>query len=189
MRYSLLFSFFYISLSITVFAQDAAPSIWERSTRWERLDFVDGGFRLMSPGQLEEQIDTISVPVGEVVYHTYYLTAPTDTADNVMYMVSYCDYPEATLHSDSVDLLTEFFEVTIDEAAKAVRGELRFATDFKQQGHPGKYWRIDYLNGQASIRTRAFVVGSRFYSIQTISRSELGINPSTDRFLDGFQLY
>ncbi len=170
-------------------AQSTSSPIFERRTRWTTLDFIDGGFQVASPGPLTEKIDTVAAPVGELVYHTYFYTPPTDTADNVVYMASYVDYPAEALHSDSTELLEEFFAVTIDAATESVRGELLFATEFALKGYPGRYWRIDYLNGRASVRTRAFVVKNRYYAIQTISRSELGINPSTDRFLDSFRLY
>ncbi len=163
---------------------------WERTAaRWEAQTSVDGRFRVTAPGKLTEKVDTMATPLGEVVYHTFFFQTPVDSADNVLYMVSYCDYPEGALHPDSTELLNEFFDATVDAATESVRGELMFNTEVFLDKYPGRYWRIDYRNGKASIRTRAFLAGNRFYTVQTISRSELGINPSTDKFLDSFHIY
>jgi len=49
--------------------------------------------------------------------------------------------------------------------------------------------RMDYLNVNASIRTKAFVATDRFYIVQTVTRRKNGMNHSTDRFIDSFRIF
>ncbi|RMF01494.1 MAG: hypothetical protein D6772_04730, partial [Bacteroidetes bacterium] len=70
-----------------------------------------------------------------------------------------------------------------------VKGELLFSQQGRQGAYPYRYWRIDYLNGRASIRTKALIRDNRFYTIQTVSRRERGMNHSTDRFIESFRIF
>ena len=121
--------------------------------------------------------DTIETTIGEVPYHTYFLQAPQPEKSNVLYMVSYCDYPINAMHSDSAELIQEFFESTMDAAAFSIAGNLVYSDNIELNGYPGKFWRIDYLQGQAVIKTKAFIVENRYYNIQTVMLRKLSLNP------------
>jgi len=101
-------------------------------------------------------------------------------------MITFCDYPPGTIHSDSTELLKDFFAASVDQATSSVKGELAYQADIVQQGFPGKIWRINYLRDQAVIKTKAFMVRNRFYSIQTVTLKDMAINAASDRFFDSF---
>lgn len=162
---------------------------WEKQQNWEEYHDFDGRFRILLPAKWDHRIDSISTAVGELAYHTFWLQTPTDTSDNVMYMLSYVDYPEGALHHDSTELVTEFLDASQEEAEKKMRGEVLFSTPKVRNGYPGRYWRIDYLDGQASVRTQVFIAGNRYYAFQTVSKSKRGVNSSTDRFFDSLVLF
>jgi hypothetical protein len=103
-------------------------------------------------------------------------------------MVSYCDYPEGTFPADSTALLEEFFATTIEAATTAVDGEMIYTTDIQLKDHPGKFWRINYLDDKAVIKTKAYMVGDRYYAVQVISYQEGNINNAANRFFDSFRL-
>jgi hypothetical protein len=157
------------------------------STDWVTYESKDGQFKLATPDKLTLNIDTVETEIGELHYHTLF-TQGDQSVGNQVYMLSYCDYPEGTVHSDSTAILNDFFKTTIRTAAYMVDGELMYQTDEETFGYPGKYWRVDYRSGQAVIKTRAFVAGSRYYALQVVSTKLLHINPDTDRFFDSFQL-
>ncbi|MEM7574490.1 MAG: hypothetical protein AAF433_16420 [Bacteroidota bacterium] len=162
---------------------------WERGQYWEEVRELDGRFSVSIPATWDEQIDTIETEVGFLAYHTFFLQSPSDQADNAIYMLSYVDYPEGALHHDSTELVVEFFDVSQEEAIAIVDGELLFTTDKEKDGFPGRFWRIDYLDGAASIRTQAYVVGRRFYQIQTIAQQGRGLNDSTERFFESLEFF
>ncbi len=164
-------------------------ALWAQADSWpETLDY-EGRFGVRAPGLLVRAVDTVDTAVGPLAMHVWYRHSPdAKTAPNLFYQVLYVDYPPTALHSDSTDLLHDFFAATIEEAARSVKGEVVYQADREWQGWPGKIWRIDYLDERVVIRSRAVVVRSRFYLVQTVSWREKALNPEAERFFDSFRL-
>ena len=157
--------------------------------QWQEFKSYEGRFSVLAPGAFQQQVDSIETPVGRLAYHVFFYQPETkDSADNLIYMISYCDYPPFSLDADSTDLLNEFFEATIESAVESVDGELAYASDRPYFRYPGRIWRINYLDGQALIKTRALVAGNRYYALQTATVKNRSLNPASDRFLDSFRL-
>lgn len=156
--------------------------------KWREFKSYDGKFGVLVPGEFVERVDSIETAIGIMAYHTFFHQTKESNADNVLYMLSYVDYPEGAIHADSADLLNDFFAETIDAAVKAVKGELIYSNDWKYKDYPGKVWRIDYLDGKALVKTKAFVIKNRYYTLQTITKKERSVNFSSDKFLDSFEL-
>lgn len=155
---------------------------------WRETLSYTGRFRVIAPGHMLEKVDTIKTKLGEQVYHTFFYQSPNKRSDNLFYMVSYCDYPAGSIHSDSTEYLDEFFEVSAEEAAFSITGDLIYSQARTWNGYPGRVWRVDYLQGEAIIKTRAFLVENRYYTIQTIMLKANSLNPSTDEFFNSFYL-
>ena len=170
----------FLVTALTAFGQVGAP--------WEKIESLEGNFRLQMPGAATTKVDSITTAMGKVAYHVYFFQEPDNTADNLFYMLSYADYPDSTFHPDSTELLHEFWTTTADAAADAVDGELIYQTPENWFEHPGYRWRIQYLEDRAVVKTHAFLVEDRYYALQTISLRERTINPSTDRFFNSFRL-
>ncbi len=166
----------------------AKPSSWEQTVDWQEFSSYDGRFNVYGPGPFTEKIDSVRTPLGVLAYHSFFFQPANEQADNAVYMVSYCDYPAEAVHSDSLGLVLDFFDATQESAALSVRGDVRYSDSIAINNYPGRIWRIDYRDGRASIRTRAYVVANRYYAIQTVCKKELGLNPSSDRFLDSLRL-
>ena len=155
---------------------------------WTPYRDPEGAFSVSMPCVWQTHTDTIKTAVGELLYHTFFCQT-VDTSANELYMLSYCDYPLGTLHSDSTALLAAFFEETMASAAFSINGKLMYQTDESVQNFPGKFWRIDYRRGEAVIKTLAFVVKNRYYALLVVSKKKFHINPDSDRFFDGFKLH
>ncbi len=154
---------------------------------WKELKSFEGNFRIVTPGPMEEKVDSVHTDIGKLAYHTFFFQ-DDKMAENLFYMLSYCDYPENSVHSDSTDLLPEFFEATMESAVASVNGELLYSDEMYFQKYPGKVWRIDYLNGRAVINTRAYMIGRRYYSLQIITLKERSLNSASEKFLDSFRI-
>lgn len=154
---------------------------------WIFYESPDQRFRIAAPGPLTVQVDTITTEIGELYYHTLFYQAD-ETAANQVYMLSYCDYPQGSLHSDSTELVIDFFKETIEEAYFSINGELRYLSEEPYFEYPARFWRIDYLQGQAVIKTKAIVAGNRYYAIQVAAPKVRHINPDSERFFDSFRL-
>lgn len=155
---------------------------------WEEMTSYEGKFKISTPGQMTKKTQMIETEIGFIEYHTYLYQDESEAADNLVYLISFCDYPKNTVHSDSTALIAEFFETTIESARQSVDGELMYSSENKLKKYPGRLWRIDYNDGTASIKTQAYLVGRRFFNLQTVTRRELSMNESTNLFFDSFQL-
>lgn len=174
---------FVLTLLFFSSSQLAAQQSWQETSSYE------GRFRVLAPGPMLQKVDSIETPVGKLAYHVFFQEPEAkDSADNLIYMVSYCDYPAFTLHSDSTELLEEFFETTIESAVESVGGELAYSSERPYREYPGRIWRIDYLEGQAVIKTRALVAGNRYYALQTATLRSRSLNTASERFMDSFRL-
>lgn len=162
---------------------------YEESVRWEQVDDLDGRFRIETPGAFEHRIDTFDTAVGKQYFHTYFFKVPEiDRAENLIYVLSYVDYPPGALHQDSTDLVQELLISTEESAAEALRGEVVYATEREVGGHPGRIWRIDYKDGEASARTLALVAGGRYYELKTFALTGRGLSEASDKFFRSFRL-
>ena len=155
---------------------------------WQEFKSLEGAFRVIVPGEMKEKTNTIQTTIGTLEYHTFIYQDEDKDADNVLYMVSYCDYPNNTIHSDSLELINDFFKNTIESSVQSIDGELAYSTAVKLYEYPGRLWRINYNGAQATIKTKAFMVKQRYYAIQAVTYRDKSLNPSMDRFLDSFQL-
>lgn len=153
---------------------------------WQEYQSYEGQFAVSVPGQMKEVVQRVQTQLGELEYHVAVFRDNAKDAQNLMYMVSFVEYPEGSIHSDSTDLAAEFLDVTVEESALSVNGELMYQNDIRVQGQPGKLWRVDY--GDGVIRSKAFVKGQRFYTIQTVCTQENSMNAASDQFLSSFRL-
>lgn len=185
----LVFGLLFGLVSISVFGQEEVPAEEVKAPIiWEETVSYAGRFRVKTPGFMTEKSDTIGTKLGDQIYHTFFYQSPDKQSDNLFYMVSYVDYPEGTMHMDSVELLQEFFEVSAEEAAFSISGDLVYSQPQDYQSYPGYIWRVDYLKGAAIIKTRAFLVDNRYYNVQVIMLRENSLNPSSEKFFDSFYL-
>ncbi len=184
MIHSMFKFFFFFIFSIT----SSGIALTQTFSSWVPTNSYDGRFQVLSPGLMIEKTDSIETPLGKLAYWVHFYQPEDKTADNLLYMISWCDYPEGSIHADSVEMLEEFFNATMESAAFSVKGSVVYSDAYKMEEYPGRIWRIDYLDGNAIIKTRAFVVGSRYYALQTVSRKERHLNILGEKFFDSFRL-
>lgn len=189
MHIRILFLLFWTLCGWSLYGQDeAVVEAAKREVIWEETVSYSGRFQVNVPGYMTQKADTITTKLGELVYHTYFYQSPDKKADNLFYMVSYVDYPSGAMHMDSVELLEEFFQVSAEEAAFSITGDLVYSHPQDWNGYPGYIWRVDYLKGEAVIKTRAFLVENRYYNIQVITLKANSLNPAADKFFNSFYL-
>jgi len=162
---------------------------YAQDSDWKVFYTYEGKFKVEVPGGLmEEKERVIYTDIGEITYVTYFYQPTEKKAENVLYSVSYCDYPLYSIHSDSTAILEDFFNNTVTSAKKSVFGEVRFAENINYIDYPGKLFRIDYLQGTATLKSKTFLVENRFYNIQIATTRGKSLNDAADKFLDSFHL-
>ncbi len=164
----------------------ACPAVFGQ---WQEFRSLEGKFRILVPGELTHRVDSLSTPLGSLAFHTFFFQPERQDAENLFYGISYCDYPPNSIHSDSTALLEEFFQATMEEAAESVGGDLIYSAPETLDGYPGRVWRVEYGEGKVAVRSRAFLVGRRFYLLRCVAFRERALNPSAERFFDSFRLF
>ncbi len=163
---------------------------WEKQQQWEEMFDLEGRFKVLTPALLEYATDTLETAIGQQVYHTYFLEVPDATqSDNVIYALSYVDYPDGSLHQDSTELVTELFDSSEEAAAENVGGELVYSNPTEVSGFPARQWRIDYNGGKATARSIAVVAHNRYYEVRTFSLRKRGANQSNNKFFESLVLF
>lgn len=157
--------------------------------KWEEFRSYDGRFRVLTPGAMRTKTDSIETAIGKLAYHTFFFEDAAQSTENAVYLLSYCDYPAGSLHHDSIALVAEFFDASVQESAFSVAGDVAWSNDIKLGAYPGKSWRVDYKDKRAVIKTRAYVVGNRYYSVQTVMKRERSLNAASDKFLESFRVF
>jgi hypothetical protein len=155
---------------------------------WYDYTSAAGKFQVKTPGAFSEKTTTMKTGIGSLEYHTFTHESTSKDADNIAYIVSYCDYPTGTVHADSTELADAFFETTIAASVNSVRGEMVYTNDISTQHQPGRLWRTDYHRGEYVIKTKAFLVKNRYYAAQVITHRAKSLNASVDIFLEGLKV-
>ncbi|HFA49976.1 MAG TPA: hypothetical protein ENJ95_13290 [Bacteroidetes bacterium] len=157
-------------------------------TEWQEYKDPDGRFKVLVPGQMTEKVDSVETEIGLLAYHNFIFQEEGEGTDSLIYMAGYVDYPEGIIFADSVGLAAEFFQNTMEAAAGSMDGEIMYDADIQLDGHAGKLWRINFMDGQAVIKTKAFLVKNSYCFIQTISFKPWGASSSSERFLGSLKL-
>jgi hypothetical protein len=160
------------------------------SGTWTEFKDFEGKFRAMIPTEtMEHKTQTIKTAMGDLKYHSFFCTPTEKEAENKVFLISYVDYPEGVLHPDSTELRESLFSETINSSVASVSGTLAYETNVNVKEVQGKFWRIDYNKGNAVMKTRAFIVGNRFYIAQVATVKARSRNLEADKFLESFRWF
>ncbi len=155
---------------------------------WKEYKSYQGKFSISLPdGDFTEKIIPIKTALGDLEQHTFYFTPVRLDAENKFYQVTYIDYPEGTFHQDSTELRDLFYETSIDGAAQSVNGKVMYSENVALDGAKGKIWRIDYNKGNSIMKSKAFLIGNRFYTISVATQKARIRNLDMLKYLDSFK--
>lgn len=157
------------------------------SKNWQLLKTED--FQVEFPKKPDYQTKTIKSAIGNLKMNIYMYDASKDKKDdNLVYGVISTEYPDTIVNSDSKEDLSPFFRNSVDGAVKNVNGKLLSESVIELDGFPGREIKVDFKDGMAIIKMRVYLVKSKLFVIQTITKTENFSNKSIDRFMDSFKL-
>lgn len=158
--------------------------------KWKEFSSFEGKFKVMTPtGAMTEKVSKMKTEMGELDYHQFIYKPEEKDAENVFYLVNYCEYPKGTFPSDSTDLINEFLNTTIDASAASVKGKISYQSDINQSLFKGKVWRVQYNEDKVQVKNKCFIARDRFYLLQVMTLKQHSLNTSIDKFLDSFQMF
>lgn len=154
---------------------------------WIRFSPDNQPFEVYVPGKMKSGEKKLLTDVGELHPITW-LYQSKDEDSNYLYSISYVDYPEGTFHTDSTELIAEFFQVSIDTHLKDLNGKLVYKTEAPYLSYPGILYRASYNQNKVIVKSKMILAGDRFYALQVYTTSVKSMNPDMDRFLGSFAI-
>jgi|GEM_PF-716530 len=182
MKLSLFHLFFAIAylLPHQGFAQSGAAYLYRSA---------QNDFQINFPAKPEESTQQVNTEIGTLSLNLLiYDASNTGTDENLVYGLTYSDYPPEAVNSETSENLNNFFRGSIDGAVQNVQGKLLSERKIQIDQYPGREIKIDYQDGKAIIRMRFYLVESRMYILQTITETAKDNNLFISRFLESFQL-
>ncbi len=157
------------------------------SKDWQLLELED--FQIEFPKKTDYQTKIINSPIGNLKMHIYMYDSSQDKKDdNLVYGVMFIEYPDTIVNSDSKEDLTPLFKNSVDGAVNNVNGKLLSESVIELDGFPGREIKVDFKDGLAIIKMRIYLVKSKLFIIQTITKTKNYSNKSIDKFMDSFKL-
>ncbi len=153
---------------------------------WQKFTPSGQTFEIMSPGEMKNGEKNILTDIGSLQPVTW-LHQGADGDPNYLYLVSYIDYPDGTFHEDSIEMIKELMDVSIDTQVKTLSGELVYQSDVPFGMYPGVVFRASYNKNSAVVKGRIILIRNRLYILQVYTLSEKSLNPEMDKFLNSFK--
>jgi hypothetical protein len=162
------------------------PLLSSAQEEWLPYRSPEGGFKIMTKGLFKEVITHAKTTIGDISIHS--LVYPKEPKPGEMiFTVTFYDFPGSTMHSDSTEIIQTFYSQTIDAAAKSLGGEVIYDNDIMVHSFRGKQWRINYADNTMHIKSQAFLAGNRYYLISVISAAKDN-TLSANHFFSSFRL-
>lgn len=149
------------------------------STEYFSIDF---------PKKPDTSFQVVKSEIGDLRMDVCMYEPVKDSDANYVYSVLTTTYPDSVINSDKKDLLEDFFRNAVDGAVKNVQGKLLTEKEISLEGYPGRECRIDFQQGLAVIKMRAFLVKNRMYIVQTITDPAKEMNPAAEQFHHSFRV-
>ncbi len=152
---------------------------------WYNLPTDTLGFNAFFPEKPIHVNQKLETELGDLLQETFYISR--DEGPVYVYQINFLEYPEGTIHSDSTDLLDEFYQETIWAAMEQFQGVLVYDNEISLKGFPGRLYRIDYNDEKLTLKVHCFVVRNRYYSVQVIHNKGVKSN-AVERFFNAFDI-
>ena len=146
-------------------------------------------YRIQFPQKPTASTREINSDIGKLILNLNIYEVPeTEKDDNHLYLFNETAYPDSLVNSDKTDVLDEFFKKAVAGAVKNVNGKLLSEKNIAINHYPGREVRIDFQDGQAVIKMRVYLVKNIMIMLEVISDAKNESNPSSDKFLNSFEL-
>ena len=156
-------------------------------TDWEYHLDTENNFSVEVPGNLTSTLDTLASAIGPIFCDNLVYQESVDSLAAI-YSLSHCSYPIGTLHSDSTELTTLYFDSTVKNMVASIGGELLYESEQDFFGYPGRIWKISYDEGRKWGKFKTLMVKNRLYILQVRATNTVDTRKNATRYLDSFTL-
>ena len=158
-----------------------------QTTDWEYHLSDDKQFSISAPGKLISTLDTLGTAIGPIFCDNLVYQEKRDSLAAI-YSLSHCEYPIGTLHSDSTELTSLYFDSTVANMVAGMGGTLLYESKQTYAGYPGRIWKVSYEEGKKWGKFKALMVKNRLYILQVRANNTVVTRDHATRYLDSFTL-
>jgi len=153
---------------------------------WKPFTPKGQNFEISVPGEMKNGEKKLLTDVGEMHPVTWIYEGKGEDK-NHLYLLSYVDYPRGTFHSDSTDLISELFKVSMETHIADLKGSVAYYSESPYGQSPGRIYRASYNDNKLVVKSRMILIGDRFYALQVYTTSEKSLNAGINQFLESFK--
>lgn len=162
-------------------------SLYAQKAEWEAYYPADSSYLISLPkGTLSEQIDTFYTEIGAIIYRKA-MNFTRMKRNEIYTVISDTEYPLGTVHSDSTELLNEFWQATIEESVDNLSGELLYKTEKRVGEWPAILWRVNYGDNMR-MDNLAILKRNHFYLLQFSSPDAIEFTKMKEQFFASLYL-
>jgi len=145
-------------------------------------------FKIRAPGIFLEKYESINTDIGYMDVLTYYHQPEDEAASNYLYLINYIEYPEGSLHHDSLVIVDELFKKSKDEFVLSIGGKSIYESLIDDGQYPIYLFRSEYNEGFNIVKSKMIVYEHRFYFLQVFTTKPNSLNKEMDHFLESFTI-
>lgn len=145
-------------------------------------------FKIRSPGVFLEKYQTLPTDIGEIDVLTYYHQPESEEAPNYLYLINYLEYPQESLHHDSLSMVSDLFSKSAEEFNLSIGGKSIYQSTLEGEDYPTYLFRSEYNEGFNIVKSKMMVYEHRFYFIQVFTTKPHSLNDKMDSFLESFTI-
>lgn len=157
---------------------------------WEIFQSEAGKFQIEMPDLPAFSSQQHTTALGDINMNVFMHEADADIDDNILYMISYTDYPVAKINGETMDkaALGQYYKDAVQGSVNNLDGVLKSEKTIDIFGHEGREIIVNYMENQAIMRMQILLVKNRMYAIQAIALAGKEGNDDQNRFFNSFEL-
>lgn len=157
---------------------------------WEIFQSEKGNFQIEMPELPAVSSQVLQTSLGDIKMNVFMHEGEADIDDNILYMLSYTDYPTEKVNAENMDKesLNKYYEDAVKGSVNNLDGVLKSEETIDIFGHEGRSITVNYMESKAIMKMQILLVKNRMYAIQVIALAENDNNESQNRFFNSFEL-
>lgn len=154
---------------------------------WKWFTPKGENFEVIVPREMKSGLKNVVTDIG-TMHPVTWLCEGVKDEPNYLYMLSYVDYPEGVIHSDSMELLREILKESMQAHIEDLKATLVYDGTLDYGANPGIVYRASLNNELISVKCRMMIIGNRFYTLQVYCHAIRNMNNEMDRYLMSFRI-
>ncbi|HXU27692.1 MAG TPA: hypothetical protein VN698_10700 [Bacteroidia bacterium] len=156
---------------------------------WYPFESKAFGFKVEFPAKPIEKVKVIDTEQGELNLNLFeYVSKKTNTEPELVYIVSYIEYPTSNINTSDKVQLKQFYKTEADKLVAKMQGKLIKETIINLEGFEGAEYRIEIKDGLEFIKMRLYLINNKLYMVETVTVTKNEFNKHINRFMNSFKL-